>query len=197
MVPRVSPRSTVFNPSPVLITESAEEFKRFHDEFNDELKPRGPLERHLVADMVEKAWEIHRLRRVKTNLINAALRRGLSAVLSDLPDPRQRQNALNPLLDRLCTDERDKKGVLKLVEQVIKLDESAIEAAAVRLAAEDLERLDRLIASLESRFSKDLCLLAALRGELGAQLHAKVNRVIDGKVLALQNSSKKPPPAAA
>jgi len=40
-------------------------------------------------------------------------------------------------------------------------------------------------------------LLAELRGGFGQQLHAKVNRVIEGKVLALDDASKKPPPAAA
>jgi hypothetical protein len=195
MIERVRPKSRV--PSPVLITESAEEFERFHDAFNDELSPRGPLERHLVGHMAEKVWEIRRLNRVKTTVINAALRRGLNALLLDRGDPRQWQNPLNTLVNRLCSDERDKKGVLKIVEQVIKLDESAVEAAAIQLIAADLEKIDRLIASQESRLGKDLCLLAELRGGLGRQLHAKVERIIDGKVLALDDASKKSPPSAA
>jgi hypothetical protein len=191
MIERVRPKSRV--PSPVLITESAEEFERFHDAFNDELSPRGPLERHLVGHMAEKVWKIRRLNRVKTTVINTALRPALNAILLDRGDPRQWQNSLNTLVNRLCSDERDKKGVLKIVEQVIKLDESAIEAAAIQLIAEDLEKIDRLIASQESRLSKDLCLLAELRGGLGRQLHAKVERIIDGKVLALDDASKKSP----
>jgi hypothetical protein len=40
-------------------------------------------------------------------------------------------------------------------------------------------------------------LLAALRGALGRQLHGKIERIINGKVLALDDASKKTPPAAA
>ncbi|MFZ2080717.1 MAG: hypothetical protein WAV38_29525 [Xanthobacteraceae bacterium] len=81
---RISPRSPVFGPSPVLITESAKEFERFLNAFMDELKPRGIVEVHLVSDMAEKAWEIRRYRRVKTNLINSARRPGVKKLLESL-----------------------------------------------------------------------------------------------------------------
>ena len=201
MVQRVRPRSRVFNPSPVLKGESAEEFERFSDAFNDELKPRGPLERYLVADMAEKVWEIRRLHRVKTSLINSALRPGLEKLLEWLfaytgGDHSKWKGALNQLADKWFGDEREKKEVLEILEQ-FKLDEFAIEAAAVRFLAPDLEKLDRLMASQEARLSRALRLLADLRGGfIGQQLRARVDRVIDGKTLALEDVSKKPPAAA-
>jgi hypothetical protein len=178
----------------VLVTESAEEFDRFHDDFSNELKPRGPVEGHLVDGMAGDVWEIRRLNRVKTGIINANVRPALNALLGD-GDPSQWKSRLNPIVDRWCSD-RDKREILKSIEQ-IKLDESAIEAAAVRSAVRDLEKIDRLIASQELRLGKALCLLAALRGDLGPQLHAKVERIINGKVLALDDASKKPPSATA
>jgi hypothetical protein len=199
---RVRPRlqSSVFEPSPVLITESAEEFERFHDALIDELKPRGPLERLLVGDIAEKAWEVHRLRRVKTSLINSAFRPGLENLLErlfELPiEYFQKRAELDRLADQWFGNERDKKEVLELLEKA-KLDESAIEAAAMQIAAPDLEKLDRLMASQEARLSRALRLLADLRGGfIGQQLRARVDRVIDGKTLALENVSKKPPAAA-
>ena len=113
MVQRVRPRSTVFNRSPVLITESAEEFERFHDALNDELKPRGPLERHLVEDITEKAWEVRRLGRVKTSLINSAFRRALKTILdwvSEQPENRIRfESETHELAGQWFSDERVKK----------------------------------------------------------------------------------------
>jgi len=110
MIERVLPKSTV--PWPVLITESPHEFERLRGELNDELKPRGPVERYVVDGIIEKAWGIRRLHRVKTSLINAALRPGLNAILA-AADPYRWQSALKPVVDHWCSDERDKKAVLK------------------------------------------------------------------------------------
>jgi hypothetical protein len=200
---RLSPQSTVLNPSPVLITESAEEFERFNEALHDELKPRGPLERYLVGDMAGKAWEVRRLRRVKTSLINSALRPGLQRLLEWLMPASGKgemsfshwQSELNRLAEQWFADGRDKKEVLETLEQ-FQLDENAIEAAAVRFAAPDLEKIDRLLASLESRLSKALRSLGELGGGFGRQLHANVERIIDGEILAIDGPSKNPPAAA-
>lgn len=187
---------TLFRLSPALITESAEEFERLHDAFKDELKPRGAIEYLLLADIAEKAWEVRRLRSVKVNLINCSFRDGLKALLmqvSERPDYKFRDDT-----DRLATQwlAGDKKEVLEMLE-CCRLDEHAIEAAAVQSAAPKLEMIDRLMASAESRLSKAVRTLAELRGGLGRQLHATAERIIDGKVLALDNASKQSRPAAA
>ena len=167
--------------------ESAEEFERFHDAFKDELKPRGIVEVHLVADMAEKAWEIRRYRRVKTNLINSARRPGVKKLLESLIersrelDYTQRETEIYRLTEQWFSDESDKNEVLEIFER-FGLDEFAVEAAAMRTAARDLEKLDRLMASQEARLSKALRLLADLRGGfIGQQLRARVDRFIDGK----------------
>jgi hypothetical protein len=154
----------------------------------------------LVGDIAEKVWEVHRLRRVKTSLINSAFRPGLENLLErliELPiEYFQKRAELDRLADQWFGNERDKKEVLELLEKA-KLDESAIEAAAMQIAAPDLEKLDRLMASQEARLSRALRLLADLRGGfIGQQLRARVDRVIDGKTLALENVSKKSPAAA-
>lgn len=187
---------TLFRLSPALITEFAEEFERLHDAFKDELKPRGAIEYLLLADIAEKAWEVRRLRSVKVNLINCSFRDGLKALLmqvSERPDYKFRDDT-----DRLATQwlAGDKKEVLEMLE-CCRLDEHAIEAAAVQSAAPKLEMIDRLMASAESRLSKAVRTLAELRGGLGRQLHATAERIIDGKVLALDNASKQSRPAAA
>jgi hypothetical protein len=67
----------------------------------------------------------------------------------------------------------------------------------LRIAAPDLERFDRLLSSLEWRLSKAMRLIAEIRGGFGRQLRASVERIIDGQVLALDDASKRPPPAVA
>jgi hypothetical protein len=203
MANRPRPRPTALSRSSVLITESAEEFDRFHDDFSNELKPRGPVERPLVDGMAGNVWEIRRLNRAKTGVINANVRSGLERLLRSLMPQTESEmdlvqwlREIHRLAGQWFGDERDKKEFLEILEK-FKLEESAIEAAAVESAAPHLERIDRLIASLKRQLREALYLLAELRGGLGRQLHAKVERIIDGKVLALKDASKKPPPAAA
>ena len=155
------------------------------------MKPRGILEALLVADVAEKAWESRRYRRIKTNLINSARRPGVKRLLESLIecsrelDYRQRETEIYRLTEQWFSDESDKNEVLQILER-FGLDEFAVEAAAMRTVARDLEKLDRLMASQEARLSRALRLLADLRGGfIGKQLRARVDRVIDGKTLAL------------
>jgi hypothetical protein len=155
---RLETASSIFDPLPVLITESAERFEQLYDSLHDELKPRGLLERHYVTDIADKAWEIRRLRRVKANLINSAMRRGLIRLLQDLNDHPEILTSdwlrqLGELADKWFGDERGKKELLEILEQ-FNLDASAIEAAAVRFLDADLEKIDRLMASQESRLKQ-------------------------------------------
>ena len=49
--------------SPLLITESADEFDALRDAFEQEIKPRGIIEQMYVHDICSIVWEILRLRR--------------------------------------------------------------------------------------------------------------------------------------
>jgi len=77
------------------------------------------------------------------------------------------------------------------------LDESAIEAEAIRASSSDLEVLDRMLTSLESRRNKALCCVAEYRATLAHQLRESADRIIDGKgVLRLEDAASERPTAA-
>ena len=116
MIKRVRPTNhpMAFSPSPVLKGESAEAFEGLHDALNEELKPRGIVEALLVAAMAEKAWEIRRYPRVKTNLINSARRPGLKRLLEFVVECSSEQahfhwqNEIYRLTEQWFSDESDK-----------------------------------------------------------------------------------------
>ena len=101
----------------------------------------------------------------------------------------------NRLAHQWFVDQNAKTQIFEMLGEN-KLDEYAIETEAMRIVAPDLERYDRLLASLESRLNKALRLLADYRSGFGRDLHAAVQRVIDGEVLTLDNAAKKPSAAA-
>src|SRR5215468_4476812 len=70
--------------SPLLITESPDEFDALRDAFEREIKPRGIIEQMYVHDISSIVWEILRLRRCKAVMINSAFRSALEGLLVQL-----------------------------------------------------------------------------------------------------------------
>src|SRR5262245_2627414 len=186
---------------PLLITESADEFDALRDAFEEEIKPRGIIEQMYMNDISSVVWEILRLRRCKVVIINSAFRSALQVLLEQLlRQPGQSEydveDEAQALAQAWFTDEAAKKRVSELLSRV-ELDESAIEAEAIRKSSSDLELLDRMLTSLESRRDKALGCVAEYRARLAHQLRESADRIIDGKgVLPLEHASSKRPTAA-
>jgi hypothetical protein len=187
--------------SPLLITESAEEFDRISEAFNQEIKARGIIEHMFVADITYLFWDILRLRRCKSSIINTAFRGAMANLLQQLlREPGTFEDSAEEEADNLClewfTDREAKKRVSALLGK-FQLDETAIEAEAFRRSVTDLEQIDRLLASLESRRNKALRCIAEYRTDFARQLRNGTDRIIEGKVLPLERASSKKPSAAA
>jgi hypothetical protein len=181
--------------SPLLITESRQEFDRIRDALDREIKPRGPIEAMYVAEIACLVWEILRLRRCKTGIINNAFRTALEPILTQLLRETREwgcevREAAETLARKWFSHPDSKKKVAELLE-VFGLDETTIEAEAVRQSAQDLERIDRLLASSEARRNKALVCVAQYRGDLGALLRETTDRMIDSKVLQLEHRADK------
>ena len=87
------------------------------------------------------------------------------------------------------TDKEAKKAVSEILSQ-FDLDESAIEAEAIRRSSADLELLDRMQTSLESRRNKALGCVVEYRASLAHQPRESADRIIDGKgVLRLEDAA--------
>ena len=186
---------------PLLITESADEFGAMRDAFEREIKPRGIIEQMYVHDICSIVWEILRLRRCKAVIINAGFRSALEHLLMQLLiRPHQLEFELRDearaLSQAWFTDKVAKKEILEMLDR-FGLGELAIEAEAIRALSSDLELLDRMLTSLESRRDKAFGCVAQYRASLAHQLRESADRIIDGTdVLRLEHASDKRPTAA-
>jgi len=198
MVKRPPPHLPLMKAYPVLITESADELSRLHNTLKDDLEPRGTIERFLVKEMAVVMWDIRRYGRAKTAVINSAFRMALQSLLdrvcrppgSFIPDGGELAHQW------FSTDQSAKQLVLEKLSY-FGLNEDAIEAEAMRIRTPELEKFEQMLATREWRLDKLLRSFAELRGVLGQHLRKTAQRVIDGKVLAIGDASKNPPPAAA
>jgi hypothetical protein len=186
---------------PLLITESADEFDALRDAFEREVKPKGIIEQMYVPDISSIVWEILRLRRCKVVIINLAFRSASQSLLRQLlRQPGQSEydvgDEAEALVHAWFTDEEAKKQVSEILSR-FGLDESAIEAEAIRKSCSDLDLLDRMLTSLESRRNKALGCVAEYRASLEHQLRESADRIIDGKgVLRLEDAASKRSTAA-
>jgi hypothetical protein len=117
--------------SPLLITESADEFEALRDAFEQEIKPRGIIEQMYVHDISSIVWEILRLRRCKVVIINSAFRSALEHLLVQLLKPGQYDHQVRSLAQAWFADKEGKEKVSEVLAR-FELDESAIEAEAIR-----------------------------------------------------------------
>jgi hypothetical protein len=193
--------SALMATAPLLITESRDEFNLIREALNDQIKPRGIIEQMYVEDIAHLVWEILRLRRSKAAIINSAFRAALTGVVTQLLlKPGGLEYAVHDDAEKLAyewfSDPNVKKQIAGLLRE-FDLDETAIEAEAFRRSADDLERIDRLMASSEARRDKALVCIAQYRGDFGALLRESSHRLVDGEVLKLEHAGSKERKSAA
>jgi hypothetical protein len=184
-----SPHSGLLPTPPLLITESRDAFKGLRDALNEELKPRGIIEQMYVEDFVYHFWEILRLRRAKPAIINLAFRAALKEVVRELsPDSMASDMMDEPeeLARGWFSDPNVKKQITERLQE-FNLDDTAIEAAAFKKSADNIEQVERLMASKEARRDKALVCIAQHRGDFGALLRDSSDRLPDGKVPEIEH----------
>jgi hypothetical protein len=162
--------------TPVLITESKKDFEDLIDQIEQDLKPRGLIERGLVHRIASILWELRRYEGAKSAIINVAFSDALKNLLTQIgvePDE------VEDLTERWFTDVEAKAEVAEHLQK-IGLDERAIEAEAICTSAGQLEPIFKTLSSLETRFRTAVVSLGEYR-EATAKLGGTSGRVIEGK----------------
>lgn len=136
----------------VLRTESKDDLAKLRDEAIQEIGPRNFIERRSVEDVVSYTWDIMRYRRIINGIINNALSSAVKQILHQiqLPPTTNSKQSLKKLLasENAAYEwlfDRDVKQDVSSVLAEFGYDESAIEAEAFRLVADDLEQANRLL----------------------------------------------------
>jgi hypothetical protein len=187
--------------APVLVSESADDLDRIHQELKRHINPRGIVEEIFVLDYAELTWEIWRLRRCKVAAVKSQflseLEHALVPRLTLVTDnPAGSQKLAQDYAKRYFTNKRAKKWVDKFLED-FELDQSIVEARAYIGMADDIEYFERLLASAESRRNIVLRGISEYRASLADQLEKKSKQIIDGEVVEIEHVSSNKKPAAA
>jgi hypothetical protein len=144
------------------------------------VKPAGIVDELWVRDIADLVWEAFRLRRAKTCLIHAANPEGLHKVLSTMvPD----YLTVCELVTGWARGDGDMtRRVNKLLADAgLDIEDVAAETFAQRI--DQLERMDRMIASAERRRCEFLREIERHRADLAARLRRASEDVLDAEYL--------------
>jgi hypothetical protein len=179
---------------PLLQTENSEEFDLLLEALRREIKPRGVIEELYLSDITCISWEILRYRRCKTALINSAYFDALKVILHQLskvspafPElawPNQTNDDDRKLADLAFDWFRTKKAKVQITNLLkeFQLEESAIEAQAIRAVSKELDWLENMLISLEIRRERFLRQLELYREVFARRVRSSADRVIDAQV---------------
>jgi len=167
----------------LLLTESADEFVRLQTMLAQEIDPHGIIEEMHVAETAKLVWEMLRIHRCKAAMINTAFREALKNLLMQLwkepgePTPHQESDEL---AFAWFTDPKAKEKVAEILGR-FHLDETAIEAEAVKSLMPELEVLDRMLMTLEVRRNRAIRGVAEYRESFAKRVQEGSNRIIEAE----------------
>lgn len=125
----------------VLQTESSSDFAQLLADFIQDIRPANAFEKTCVHDITSDTWDIMRYRRIKNGRLNNALKSALTKILCRLEFTR---SAAENLASQWLYFPESKRQVMSLLQEA-GFDESAIEAEAFRLVADDLRNIYQML----------------------------------------------------
>jgi hypothetical protein len=189
-LPEKSGRWALFGPAPLIEGEDSAAYDELLARISGTLKPTDILEEIWVRDIVDLVWEALRLRRLKAKLMTAAAHKGLERILGPLVDWNKRDKLVRGWVAR-------KPTVMKEVDELLAsagLAMDAVNAETLSLQLDDIERIDRMIATAEGRRNATLRELERHRRTRGQDLRPAAPQIdeVEFKVIEARPHKKRP-----
>ncbi len=177
------------------LTESADDYNSLVKSLQQAISPGGFIEHLYVADIAAIVAETVRYRRCKAAMINTAFRGALEKLLIQFwkkPDEMAPYEESEVLAFEWFTDPKAKQDVAEILGK-FNLDESTIEAEAIRSLAPELEVLDRMLRSWEGRRDRAIRGIADYRKGFAERVQEVSDRILTGPLLQLGNTTGQKP----
>jgi hypothetical protein len=176
-------------PAPLICSEGAAGYDTLLAGIIGALKPAGILEEIWVRDVVVLVWEAERLRRLKAALMTACAHEGLDRVLLRF----QGIDALG-LSKRWGAGDADAATNVAQLLAAAGLTLDAVMAQTLRLHIDEIERIDRMIMSAETRRNEALRELDRHRAGFAAALRRAAEHVEDAEFEVVAPGTDQAPP---
>jgi hypothetical protein len=142
--------------------------------------------------VVDLVWEAMRLRRLKADLLNSSLADGLARILDQALDIRQRCDLIRDWSLRKVEATSRVSVLLHQMDQSM----DAVMAQTLAKRIDDIERIDRMLASAEARRHVVLRELDCHRAAVAARLRAATEQIEDASFEEIAKPDATVPDAA-
>jgi hypothetical protein len=191
-LPQRAGRLALFGPPPLLEGEDTAAYDDPLVRISGAVKPADIFEEIWVRDIVDLVWEALRLRRLKANLMTTVAHKGLREILEQLMDWDDAQD----LTDAWAARER---AAIERVDELLAsagLTMDAVMARTLSLKLNDIERIDRMIATAEGRRNAILRELDRHRTTWGQNLRRTVQGIEEADIKVIEATPAKKKSAA-
>jgi hypothetical protein len=137
----------LLGPAPLFEGEDTAAYDELLARISGAVKPSDIFEEIWVRDIVDLVWEALRLRRLKASLMTATAYRGLQQILKPLVGYLDGENLAKAWAAR-------DQGAIKRVDKLLAsagLTMDAVMAQTLSISLDDIERIERMIATAEVR----------------------------------------------
>jgi hypothetical protein len=175
----------------VLSTEKVDDFLALQADFEQEINPKGAIERMYVHDVAALVWDILRFRKAKTAIINNAFAPALLEIIKRIMPTSE--FTLDAGAERLARGWFGEQKTRIKVEELLaahELGDHSVAAEALRQVAPELERLDRMLTNCEVRRDRALQNIEDLRAGLAKRIRQASDRVLDDNSLVLSDTHR-------
>ena len=185
-------RLALFGPPPLLEGEDTAAYDELLARISGAVKPADIFEEIWVRDIVDLVWEVLRLRWLKANLMTATAYRGLEQILNPLVGYLEEGKLAEAWAAR---DQSAIKRVDKLLASA-GLTMDAVMAQTLSISLDDIERIDRMIATAEMRRNAILHEVDRHRTTWGEELRRAAQQAEDAEFKLIEAQSDKTKTAA-
>jgi hypothetical protein len=191
-LPEPAGRLVLLGPAPLFEGEDTAAYDELLARISGAVKPADIFEEIWVRDIVDLVWETLRLRRLKANLMTATAYRGLQQILKPLVGFLEEEKLAKAWAAR-------DHGAIKRVDKILAsagLTMDAVMAQTLSISLDDIERIDRMIATAEVRRNAILREVDRHRTTWGQELRRAAQQAEEGGFKLIEAQSNKTKTAA-
>jgi len=186
-LPERAGRLALFSPAPLFEGEDAAAYDELLARISGAVKPADIFEEIWVRDIVDLVWEAVRARRLKANLMTAAAHEGIRKILEGMMVEWEASDLAKAWAWRART-------AIKRVDELLAsagLTMDAVMAQTLSVKLNDIERIDRMIATAEGRRNAILRELDRHRTTWGQNLPRAVQQIEATEIKVIETKPAK------
>jgi hypothetical protein len=190
---------TIFGPPPILPGEDASAYEALLGRVSADVKPTDILEKIWVRDVVDRTWEILRLRRIKTGFASRTMAQTLSKFIHGFvhEHPQFPENASTArsdgfrdlLAQRWVMRDPGVVGWVNELEANGYISINEVMASVFERELSRIERVDRLITVAEDRRNSVLREIERRRAMFAQSLRSGIQKVEDAEFKVIESQA--------